>query len=325
MPETARAAEAAVQRVSVVIPARNEAASIRRTLEAVRAQLCPGAEVELIVVDDGSADATAAIAREAGARVVAADAPGGNPGAARNRGAAAASGDPIVFLDADCVPADGWLKTLLAAHAGGEVVVGGSLALPPKLPFSARCDYYGSAFHVHPRRPAGYVLNHTPANLSVRRAAFGATTGFTERGPVADGHEELGWQAELERAGQAIRFEPTAMVFHYNRPGFGNLMRRNYRWAYSAIESKATSGAVRFAWLYRHPRLLTLASGPLTIAQLFYILGCWLRAGMVADPLLTLPGVLLGRLAYAAGTTVGGLRWLNRGPDEPQPHRSRWR
>lgn len=311
-----------VQCVSVVIPAHNEAGSIRRTLEALRQQRRLGVELELIVVDDGSTDATAAIARELGARVVAAA--GGNPGAARNRGAAAATGDPIVFLDADCAPADGWLNALLAAHAEGETVIGGSLALPPHLPFSARCDYYSSAFHVHPRRAPGYVVNHTPANLSVRRAVFQATAGFTERGPTADGHEELGWQAELQRAGHAIRFEPTAVAYHYNRPGFANLLRRNYRWAYSAIESKATTGAARFGWLYRHPRLLALASGPLTIAQSVYILGCWLRAGIVAEPLLTLPGLLLGRVAYAAGTTVGGFRWLQRRPGDPQ-HRPRWR
>jgi glycosyltransferase involved in cell wall biosynthesis len=311
-------------RVSVIIPARNESATIRRTIEAVAAQARPGLDVEVIVVDDESIDDTVEVARKAGAIVLESRAGGGNPGATRNRGAAVASGDPIIFLDADCVPAPGWLQALLQAHTAGATMVGGSLELPPGLPFSARCDYYASAFHVHPRRAPDFVPNHTPANLSVRRAAFRSTSGFTERGPAADGHEELVWQGELQRAGHKIRFEPAAMVYHYNRPGFANLMARNYRWAYSTIESKATSGVARYPWLYRHPRLLTLASAPLAVAQLGYILGSWLRAGVITQPLLTLPGLVLSRLAYAAGSTVGGWRWLNRRP-ESSDQRPRWR
>ena len=310
-------------RVSIVIPARNEAASIQRTLHAVYAQARAVSELEIIVVDDGSVDDTAAVARAAGATVLSA-AGAGSPAAARNRGAAAASGDVLVFLDADCIAADGWLDALLSAHAKGESIVGGALALPAGLPFTARCDYYASAYHVHPRQRAGYTPNHTPANLSVRRAAFLSTDGFTESGPMANGHEELAWQAELQRAGQRIRFEPAALAYHYNRPGLSKLLHRNYRWGYSSIESKAQSGAVRFAWMYRHPRLLIVASAPLALIQLLYIIACWLKAGIL-EPLLMLPLLLLARLAYAGGAMVGGTRWLRRvrahRPAE-QPH---WR
>ena len=64
----------------------------------------------------------------------------------------------------------------------------------------------------------------------------------TEQQPVAYAHEELAWQAEVRRRGGHIVFDPEAIVFHYNRPGFGNLLRRNYRWGYSAIESKSPTG-----------------------------------------------------------------------------------
>jgi glycosyltransferase involved in cell wall biosynthesis len=274
--------------------------------------------VEVIVVDDGSSDATALRAREAGARVLTArvreQSPDrGNPAAARNQGAAAASGDPIVFLDADCLPADGWLAALLAAHDAGAAVVGGSLALPPGLPVSARCDYYCGWYHVHERRPAGVVVNHPPGNLSVRRAAFAeavaATGGFTEAQPIAYAHEELAWQGALRARGHAIRFEPRAVVHHYNRPGFGNLLRRNYRWAYSAIESKAETGAARMAWVYRWPRLLVAASFALVVPQAAYIIWCWMRAG-VLEPVAMFPAVVAARMAYAAGMAAGGVRWL---------------
>jgi glycosyltransferase involved in cell wall biosynthesis len=297
--------------VSVIVPAWNAAGEIGTLVRAVLAQRVPGTDVEVVVVDDGSTDATALRARAAGAHVVpAAPRPdGGNPAAARNQGARAATGDPLVFLDADCLPADGWLAALLRAHDEGAQVVGGALDLPPGLPFTARCDYYCGWYHVHGRRPAGIVANHPPGNLSVRRAAFARTRGFTEVQPIAYAHEELAWQAELARGGVAIRFEPRAVVYHYNRPGFGNLLRRNYRWAYSAIQSKAETGAARMAWLYRFPRLLVAASVPLALPQAAYIAWCWLKAGAL-EGALTLPVVLAARLAYAAGMMAGGMRWL---------------
>ena len=84
-------------RISLILPAKNEADGLRRTLPGVR-QLLPDAEV--IVVDDGSTDDTAAVAREHGARVLSSPYSMGN-GAAIKRGARAASGEIFVFMDAD--------------------------------------------------------------------------------------------------------------------------------------------------------------------------------------------------------------------------------
>lgn len=301
-------------RVSVVIPARNEARAIGRTLGAVFAQTSPGIDLEVLVVDDGSTDETAAIASGAGARVIPIgpnDLSHGSPGAARNRGAAAANGDPLIFLDADCEPGPGWLASLLAGHDRGEIVVGGSLEVPPGMPATGRCDHYCGSYHVHPERSAGYVPNHTPANLSVRRGAFCSTAGFSERRPVADGHEELRWQAQLVRAGARIWFEPSAVVYHHNRHGVANLLRRHFRWGYSAVESKAGSGAARWPWLYSRPRLLIAASLPLALAHTAHTVACWARY-RILEPLWMLPLVVAARLSYAAGLTLGGLRWLRQ-------------
>jgi GT2 family glycosyltransferase len=247
---------------------------------------------------------------------------GGNPAVARNRGALAALGDPIVFLDADCTPAPGWLERLLTVHHTGAAVVGGALDLPPGLPAIARCDYYCGWYHVHSRRSAGEVPNHPPGNLSVRRQAFARTGGFTEEQPVAYAHEELAWQAEVQAAGGRIVFEPRAIVCHYNRPGLKNLLRRNYRWGFSAIESKATSRAARLAWIYRYPGLLLLSSLPLALGTTAYIIWCWVRVG-VLEPLLMAPLVFAARLAYSAGLVAGGFRWMRYGEAAAQV-RPRW-
>jgi len=296
------------RRVSVVIPARNEVPSIWETVRTVRAQARPGVELEILVVDDGSDDGTPEVARAAGARVILMS-PGGNPAAARNRGAAESTGDPIIFLDADCTPAPGWLAALLAAHDRGEGIVGGSLDLPPGLPASARCDYYCGWYLVHSGRPAGTVAHIPPPNLSVRRELFLQTSGFTERQPFAYTNEERIWEGELQRAGHRLYFEPRARVYHHNRPGFRNLLKRNYRWAYTAIPAKAETGAARLAWLYRRPRLLIAASAPLALVHTVFILGCWARAGAL-EPLWMSPAILASRVSYAAGMAVGGWRWL---------------
>ena len=297
--------------ISVVIPARDEAGRIGATVTAVRAQAPPDG-LEVLVVDDATTDGTAAEAAAAGAQVLRL-AQGGSPGAARNRGALAASGEVVVFLDADCVPAPGWLDAHRLAHAAGAAIVGGSLELPRGAPFTARCAHYAGAYHVHPWRPAGPVPNHPPANLSVRRGLLLSTGGFSEQAPVCDGHEELAWQAALQAAGHVLHFEPRAKVRHHYRRGLVHLMRRSYRWGYSALESKHASPAARWGRFYAHPWLAVMAALPLVPLQLLYTLACWARAGRV-EPIALAPVLALGSAAYATGFFVGGARWLTRLP-----------
>jgi hypothetical protein len=86
-------------RLSVIIPALNEAAALPGLLDALGAQTRPPDEI--VVADAGSTDGTVAEALARGARVV----PGGRPGPGRNAGARAATGDVFLFLDADVLPA----------------------------------------------------------------------------------------------------------------------------------------------------------------------------------------------------------------------------
>ncbi len=96
-------------KVSVVIPAYNAAHFLPRCLESVFAQTLKPAEV--IVVDDGSTDNTAALASDLGATVL--KCPNGGPGAARNAGIRSASGEWIALLDAD----DRWAAEKLERQA----------------------------------------------------------------------------------------------------------------------------------------------------------------------------------------------------------------
>jgi glycosyltransferase involved in cell wall biosynthesis len=105
--------------VTVIVRAKNEAASIEQTLQAVAAQTVPA---ELVVVDSGSTDGTREIARAHGARVIRIPAATFTFGGSLNRGAQEASGQILVALSAHAHPTDRrWLERLVGAFSDPRV------------------------------------------------------------------------------------------------------------------------------------------------------------------------------------------------------------
>ncbi|MGD9902517.1 MAG: glycosyltransferase [Vicinamibacterales bacterium] len=115
--------------ISVLVPAYNEAAGLAASLASIRAAMqafaARGWTSELIVCDNNSTDATAAIAHAAGAAVV--FEPVNQISRARNAAAARASGDWLVFVDADSHPPVALFADAADAIASGQVVAGGSV------------------------------------------------------------------------------------------------------------------------------------------------------------------------------------------------------
>jgi len=107
--------------LSIILPAKNEADGLRKTLPALRAAF---PEAEIIVVDDGSTDATAAVAQSLGVSVHSSPYSMGN-GAAIKRGARAATGEVLVFMDADGQHDPAGIQGLLdRLEQGFDMVVG---------------------------------------------------------------------------------------------------------------------------------------------------------------------------------------------------------
>ena len=202
--------------VSVIVPARNAAATIGAMLAALARQDFDGT-YEVIVVDDASDDATPAVAESTSARVIRHDAPTG-PARARNTGAATAAGAVLAFTDADCEPAPGWLAAGVAALADADLVQG-RVAPTPGVPVGS----FDRTLRIDEASPRLWES----ANLLMRRELFDRLGGFTPFTPdaadrpgirpsISEGHfgEDvwLGWRAVREGA-RAV-FAPDALVHH---------------------------------------------------------------------------------------------------------------
>jgi len=207
--------------ISVVLPVRDGLPWLEAQLGALAAQQCDQ-PWEVVVADNGSIDASMAVARaweERGGviRVLDASAKPG-PAAARNAGAGAARGELLAFCDADDVVQPGWLQACIIALGEADVVAGTfdltSLnGARPTEPAPAATSQLGFL-------PAGLA-----ANLAVRREAWTVVGGFDEDLLVGE-DIDLCWRMQL----QGFRFAvaPGAVVARREREELGPLFRRAF-------------------------------------------------------------------------------------------------
>jgi len=169
---------------------------------------------EIIVVNDGSRDATGSRARQHHCRVI--DIPNGGLSAARNVGLSAATGEIVAYTDADVrVDAD-WLTYLVQPFMTSDVVgSGGPNQVPADDPFVAQCVARS------PGGPTHVLLNdriaeHVPGcNMAFRRDALLAIGGFDPTYLRAGDDVDVCWR--LQKQGWKIGFSPAALVWHRHR------------------------------------------------------------------------------------------------------------
>ncbi len=191
-PVLASAQRPPAPRISVVVPAYNEAKLIDSCLQSIAGAFAANgvgpAEREIIVVDNASSDDTAARAAALGALVV--HEPVRQIARARNRGGRAARGRWLLFVDADSWPDADLISDLLRVMDDPQVVGGGSVVQMPHLPLLMR-----SGVWVWNRcsRWLGWACG---AFIFCRRDAFEAVNGFDERLFVS---EEVSFSRRLKR------------------------------------------------------------------------------------------------------------------------------
>jgi glycosyltransferase involved in cell wall biosynthesis len=297
-------------RVSVIVPARDAAPTLERTLQALAAQRL-AEPFEVIVVDDGSRDGTAAIARRHEPFVTLVHtANSQGPGAARNQGVAAARGEVLAFTDADCFPTERWLACGLESIVDADLVQGRVEPDPsvPRTPFDRTLwvEDHGGFYQT--------------ANLFVRRETFEDVGGFRDWALERPGRT---W-SEDRRRGRAMRTpigEDTVFAWTARRLGARSAFAGDALVHHAVVPGGVRDDmADRWHWSRDMPGLVRLA--PELREGTFHrrwFFNAWTAqfdlavAGVVASALSRRPWWLLAGVPYVRRLTREATRYGRRG------------
>ena len=273
--------------LSVIVPAHRGEAVLRRSLPALLASDLDRSAWELIVVDDASGDGTPLVAAEYADLVVRLEGTPRGPAGARNRGAEAARGEVLVFIDADvCVHGDVLGSMADAFHADpGLSALFGSYDADPTAPGLVSQFRNLLHHHVHQLNPGGAETFWAGCG-AVRRAAF-MEVGMLDAGRFPRPQiEDIELGRRLRRAGHRIELRPDIQCTHLKRWTLRNMVVTDYRdrgvpWMLLLLEEgparssatlnlrfdqKASTALVGLAALAVAAALVLRATAPLLVA-----------------------------------------------------------
>lgn len=219
-------------RFSVVVPTHNRRAAIRRLLVALRGQDPVPGGFEAIVVADGCTDGTAEALRgwDPGFPCVVLEQPASGPAAARNRGAAHATGDILLFLDDDVEPR----ANVLRAHAAFHAEVADGIGIGYLQPAVAASGFFGlilrgwwESMFEEVRRPGHRYLytDLLTGHCSLDRHSFERLGGFDV---ALRSHEDYEFGYRAIAAGMNLRFVPDATAVHHEASELSKTLRRKF-------------------------------------------------------------------------------------------------
>jgi cellulose synthase/poly-beta-1,6-N-acetylglucosamine synthase-like glycosyltransferase len=270
-------------RFSIVVPAYNSAATMAECLAALNQQTVSREEYEVIVVDDGSTDATAEIASNLGA-VVLRQANSG-PAAARNTGIAGAHGDVVLFTDSDCMPVRGWIEQMIAPLQDHQIVGVKGVYRTRQRNWTARfiqVEYEDRYDHTARSKHVDFIDTYS---AGYRRDVLLASGGFDTSFPYASVEDqELSFR--LAEAGHQMVFVPEGIVYHYHPESWLRYARRKYKIGYWKtlvlhLHPSKVWGDTHTPGELKLQLILAAASAPLALLSLLIRPALWGLAGVM--------------------------------------------
>ena len=215
-------------RVSVIVAAYNAARTLDECLQSLEQLDYP--DYEVIVVSDGSTDATAEISSRYSVRVI--DAPRGGLSRARNLGIAAATGEIVAFLDSDAYVDPGWLFFLVTAlEEHKSAAVGGPNLSPPQDGFMAQCIDCAPGNPIHVLTD-NELAEHIPGcNMAFRKDKLALIGNFDDRHRAAGDDVDVCWKLLIRD--ELIAFSAGAAVWHHRRPCLRSFWRQQVGYGYA--------------------------------------------------------------------------------------------
>jgi GT2 family glycosyltransferase len=251
-------------KLSVIIATRNRAHAIAGSLDSIAASLANAAPIdaEIVVVDNGSRDATSKAVEQWAAgcpfpvRLVMEPRPGLS--VARNRALGTAQGELLVFTDDDCRLSKEYISELLRYDAsdvdpvlrGGSVVLGDQTDLPITIRTTTTHQRFNR--HTDPATQDAIVGHISGCNMAMRRALVEKLGPFDERfgaGSKLESGEDSDYLFRAYLAGFTLEYVPDMRVFHYHgrkQKPVGYKLYRGY---------SIGTGAIYAKYLFRQPKL----------------------------------------------------------------------
>jgi len=283
--------------ISVVVPTRNRPSELGRCLDALAEQDLPAERFEVIVVDDGSAEAPAALIDSFSARlpVILVTKPSSGPAAARNAGVQRAASPIVAFTDDDCRPETGWLRALAERiERDPDCLMGGrTLNALPENPYSEASQLLISYLYDYYNRDPERAFFLTSNNFAMRVDRFVAVGGFDERFPLAAG-EDRDLCERWRQNGLRLVYAPQAVVRHAHELSLTSFCRQHFNYGRGAFhfhrlraertkERSPVEPARFYVDLVRYPVRHGGRHGPLLYAMLLGISQVANAAGFYAE------------------------------------------
>ncbi|MDO8436289.1 MAG: glycosyltransferase [bacterium] len=218
-----------IKMLSIIIPTLNEEAYLSLLLDSIKKQNFK--DFEIVVSDAYSKDRTRDVARKYGCKIV----DGGLPAKGRNQGAAAAQGDLFLFLDAETLLSDNFLKKVLQEFNDRNLDVSGCGHIPIGIEWAPKAihpQFFYNLLYNWPVRFLQGVFPYAASLILVKREIFQAVGGFDENIKIAEDHDFVRRAAKVGRFGFLKGVKLPLFLRRFEKEG---LWRTNFKYFFCNI------------------------------------------------------------------------------------------